>query len=196
MKPNERDWNKVESISDVVKEKVTLIREKIAEAEIKSGRSPNSVKLIAVSKYAQPDDGIVASFLKSNLTDLAENRVKNFLEKVSFWGNQYLESALPLPQSSSLRNVAGEEKRKDINWHFIGNLQRNKVRRVLPYVSLIHSVDSWNLLETIERIIVEVVSVNETEESLLHLEPVAHEEIEALEKEEKENVGVLIDLHE
>ena len=35
MKPNERDWNKVESISDVVKEKVTLIREKIAEAEIK-----------------------------------------------------------------------------------------------------------------------------------------------------------------
>ena len=80
MKPNERDWNKVESISDVVKEKVTLIREKIAEAEIKSGRSPNSVKLIAVSKYAQPDDGIVASFLKSNLTDLAENRVKIFLE--------------------------------------------------------------------------------------------------------------------
>ena len=155
MKPNERDWNNVESISDVVKEKVTLIREKIAEAEIKSGRSPNSVKLIAVSKYAQPDDGIVASFLKSNLTDLAENRVKNFLEKVSFWGNQYLESALPLPQSSSLRNVAREEKRKDINWHFIGNLQRNKVRRVLPYVSLIHSVDSWNLLETIERIIVE-----------------------------------------
>ncbi|MDO5749570.1 MAG: hypothetical protein Q4Q42_08045, partial [Planctomycetia bacterium] len=154
MKPNERDWNNVESISDVVKEKVTLIREKIAEAEIKSGRSPNSVKLIAVSKYAQPDDGIVSSFLKSNLTDLAENRVKNFLEKVSFWGNQYIESASPLPQSS-WGSVEGERTRKDINWHFIGNLQRNKVRRVLPYVSLIHSVDSWNLLETIERIVVE-----------------------------------------
>ena len=148
MKPNERDWNNVESISDVVKEKVTLIREKIAEAEIKSGRSQNSVKLIAVSKYAQPDDGIVASFLKSNLTDLAENRVKNFLEKVSFWGNQYIESASPLPQSS-WGNAEGERPRKDINWHFIGNLQRNKVRRVLPYVSLIHSVDSWNLLEAI-----------------------------------------------
>ena len=59
---------------------------------------------------------------------------------------------------------------------------------------------SHEILDSLVRIIHtqngEVVSVNETEESLLHLEPVAHEEIEALEKEEKENVGVLIDLHE
>lgn len=59
---------------------------------------------------------------------------------------------------------------------------------------------SHEILDSLVRIIHtqngEVVSVNETEESLLHLEPVAHEEIEALEKEEKENVGVLIDPHE
>ena len=126
MKPNERDWNKVESISDVVKEKVTLIREKIAEAEIKSGRSPNSVKLIAVSKYAQPDDGIVASFLKSNLTDLAENRVKNFLEKVSFWGNQYLESALPLPQILPRMNLT---QATPTRWFFRAECP---ARRTLP----------------------------------------------------------------
>ena len=48
-----------------------------------------------------------------------------------------------------------EEKRKvlpaDIQWHFIGHLQTNKVRYIVPYISLIHSVDSVKLLAEIER---------------------------------------------
>lgn len=155
MKSVDREWNSVESLSDVVKAKVDLVREKIAEAENKAGRSLNSVRLIAVSKYAQPDDGIVASFLKANITDLAENRVKNFLEKISFWGNPPTKSDSSSLRDLSVGSVTGQDIQKSINWHFIGNLQRNKVRRILPYVSLIHSVDSWNLLETIERILAE-----------------------------------------
>lgn len=40
---------------------------------------------------------------------------------------------------------------KDIEWHFIGHLQTNKLRHVLPYVSMIHSVDSVHLLQEIEK---------------------------------------------
>ncbi|MBR5004684.1 MAG: YggS family pyridoxal phosphate-dependent enzyme, partial [Erysipelotrichaceae bacterium] len=40
---------------------------------------------------------------------------------------------------------------KDIRWHFIGHLQRNKVAKVLPYVSLIHSVESKDLLKVLDK---------------------------------------------
>ncbi|MCF0234782.1 MAG: YggS family pyridoxal phosphate-dependent enzyme, partial [Thermoguttaceae bacterium] len=42
-----------------------------------------------------------------------------------------------------------------IRWHFIGNLQRNKARRILPFVAKIHSVDSLRLLEALDRILTE-----------------------------------------
>ena len=40
---------------------------------------------------------------------------------------------------------------KDIRWHFIGHLQTNKVKQIVPFVSLIHSIDSWHLLETVSK---------------------------------------------
>ena len=40
---------------------------------------------------------------------------------------------------------------QDIQWHFIGHLQTNKIRPILPFVSLIHGVDSWHLMEAINR---------------------------------------------
>lgn len=47
--------------------------------------------------------------------------------------------------------MKAEELPKDIEWHFIGHLQTNKIKMVVPYASLIHSVDSLNLLNEIER---------------------------------------------
>ncbi len=44
-----------------------------------------------------------------------------------------------------------EELPKDIEWHFIGHLQSNKVKYIAPFVSLIHGVDSFKLLETINK---------------------------------------------
>ncbi len=48
-------------------------------------------------------------------------------------------------------NVKYEQLPKDIEWHFIGHLQTNKVKYIIPYISLIHSVDSIRILDEIER---------------------------------------------
>lgn len=60
----------------------------------------------------------------------------------------------------------------DVQWHFIGHLQRNKVRQIMPIVSLIHSVDSIRLLSTIDK---EVARIGRTVDVLLQLH-VAQEE--------------------
>lgn len=127
---------------------------RVSNAAFRSGRKTNDVLLVAVSKYAEPNDGIVEGFLRAGVFNLAENRPQKFLAKAEFWSSSsYWNSQCPLDFVSA--NVRNAEAESLIKWHFIGKLQRNKVRRILPYVSLIHSVDSWKLLETIERILQE-----------------------------------------
>ena len=81
-------------------------------------------KLIAVSK-THPIEKI-ESFYAMGHRDFGENRVQEVLHK---------QSALP----------------NDIRWHFIGHLQRNKVKQIAPFISLIHSVDSLRLLREINK---------------------------------------------
>lgn len=85
---------------------------------------PSGVTLICVSKF-HPADTIMQAYDVGE-RDFGESRVQELLPK---------HTALP----------------KDIRWHFIGHLQTNKVRMLVPFVYLIHSVDSLHLLETINR---------------------------------------------
>lgn len=48
-------------------------------------------------------------------------------------------------------NLKHSQLPKDIEWHFIGHLQTNKVKSIIPYIHTIHSVDSWKLLQEIEK---------------------------------------------
>jgi hypothetical protein len=90
---------------------------------VAAGRAPDAVKLIAVSK-TKPVTA-VAEAAACGQVDFGENKVQEMVEK---------HADLP-----SLR------------WHLIGSLQRNKVKYIVPFVHLIHSVDSLRLLEEIER---------------------------------------------
>ncbi|MBT6252612.1 MAG: YggS family pyridoxal phosphate-dependent enzyme [Flavobacteriaceae bacterium] len=85
---------------------------------------PTTVKLIAVSK-TKPIERIQEAYETGHL-DFGENKVQEMSEK-----------ATRLP--------------KDIQWHMIGHLQRNKVKYIAPFVSLIHSVDSVRLLREIDK---------------------------------------------
>jgi pyridoxal phosphate enzyme (YggS family) len=85
---------------------------------------PSGVTLICVSKF-HPAETIMQAY-NAGERDFGESRVQELLPK---------HAALP----------------KDIRWHFIGHLQTNKVRTLLPLVYMIHSVDSLHLLETINR---------------------------------------------
>lgn len=87
-------------------------------------RLPSTVKLVAVSKF-KPAEDILAAYNVGQRC-FGENRPQELAAK-----------AATLPS--------------DIEWHFIGHLQTNKLKMVLPYASLIHSIDSLRLLEAVDR---------------------------------------------
>ncbi len=122
--------NKTES-SRSIASKVAEVRERIREATLRTGRPPDAVRLIAVSKYASADDGVIGALHAAGCRDLGESRPQLLLEKAERFADS------------------------DIRWHMIGTLQRNKIRKILPYVTLIHSVDSVRLAEAIDRIAAE-----------------------------------------
>lgn len=85
---------------------------------------PQEVTLIAVSKY-HPVEAIQAAY-DAGQRDFGESKAQDLTAK---------HTALP----------------KDINWHFIGHLQTNKVKYIAPFVHLIHSIDSYKLLCEVNR---------------------------------------------
>ena len=96
---------------------------------------PATVKLVAVSKF-HPFEAIVEAY-GAGQRIFAESRPQELMAKVK--------------RLEELRVERGEPGyMSDIEWHFIGHLQTNKLKMVLPYVSLVQSVDSVRLLDAIE----------------------------------------------
>jgi len=104
---------------------LAAVRARIAEACARAGRDPTSVTLVAVSK-GHPA-ALARTAVEAGCLDLGENRAQELLPKVA-------EAWSPAPR-----------------WHFIGHLQRNKVRDVLPHIAVLHSLDSEALAREIER---------------------------------------------
>lgn len=95
---------------------VTEVREQIAAAASRAGRDPASVTLVAATKTVTP--ALVAEVIAAGVPDVGENRAQELLAKTA---------------------VAGAR------WHFLGQLQRNKVRALAPWVSCWQSVDRVEL---------------------------------------------------
>ncbi|MEX2528340.1 MAG: YggS family pyridoxal phosphate-dependent enzyme [Gemmatimonadota bacterium] len=106
-------------------EKLEEVRQRIARAARKSGRTPEEVTLVAVTK-GHPVT-VVDAALGLGLRDLGENRV------------EALEERVPLYSQHQLR------------WHMVGRLQRRKAPRLLGLCHLLHSVDSLRLAERLSR---------------------------------------------
>lgn len=107
-----------------IAENVAQVRGQIADAARRSGRSADVVTLVAVTKYVSSD--VVRPLVDAGCRDLGESRPQLLWDKAA--------QLADLP----------------IRWHLIGHFQRNKVRRTLPLVTLIHSVDSPRLLAAID----------------------------------------------
>jgi PLP dependent protein len=108
-----------------IADNVRRIQERMAAAALSVGGSPAGIQLVAVSKYVGVPQ--TAALIAAGCPILAESRPQQLWDK----------AAAP--------ELAG------VRWHLVGHLQRNKVRRTLPLVEMIHSVDSWRLLEEIDR---------------------------------------------
>jgi pyridoxal phosphate enzyme (YggS family) len=136
------------TVEQIVAANLDSVRQRIERACARVGRDPAGVGLIAVSKTARVE--WVRSLVALGVVELGESR----------------------PQQLAAR---ARELDSSTHWHLIGPLQRNKVRLVLPLVSLIHSVDGLRLLESIDRIAGELllrprvlIEVNFSGESAKH----------------------------
>jgi len=109
-----------------IAENLSSVRDRITRAAEKAGRSPGEIQLIAVTKYVGLRE--TATLLAAGCQTLGESRPQQLWEK------------------------AAEPALAEARWHLIGHLQRNKVRRTLPLVDMIHSIDSLRLLKTINEI--------------------------------------------
>jgi pyridoxal phosphate enzyme (YggS family) len=107
-----------------IAENVARVRGRIAEAAIRSGRTPDDVTLVAVTKYVAAD--VVRPLVAAGCLDLGESRPQKLWDKA--------DALAGLP----------------IRWHMIGHLQTNKVRRTLPLLAMVHSIDSPRLLDAID----------------------------------------------
>src|SRR5688572_22094665 len=110
-------------IPQKLRDNLARVEERIANACARAKRKRRDVTLVAVTKTVSPD---LARLLPDlGVHDLGENRPQELWRKAA---------AIP-----------------DARWHLIGHLQRNKVEKTLPLVTMIHSVDSERLLLEIER---------------------------------------------
>ena len=107
-----------------IKENLNIVRKNIEAACAACGRETGEVKLIAVSK-TKPLSMLEEAYT-DGCRDFGENKVQELVDKYE---------AMP----------------KDIRWHMIGHLQRNKVKYIVDKVFLIHSVDSLRLAQEIEK---------------------------------------------
>ncbi len=131
-----------------IRTNIGQVRDKIGKAAQRSGRDASAVTLIAVTKTHEEE--AMREAVDAGITDIGENKAQEVRQKY------------PLLQ-------------RDVHWHFIGHLQRNKVKYVIDKVAMIHSVDSLSLAreiskraERLDRVMPALVEVNVSGEKSKH----------------------------
>ncbi len=109
---------------EIFNENYEEIKQKIKTAAEKSGRKSEDITLLAATKTV--DVKVINHAIESGIDYIGENRVQEFLSK--------------------------KDELIDCRRHFIGHLQTNKVKDIVPYVELIHSVDSFRLAKEISKV--------------------------------------------
>ena len=106
-----------------IAERFAEVKRRADAAAVRSGRDPEDIKLVAVTKTHPASE--INEAIAAGATDIGENRVQEILEKI--------DDVSP------------------VRWHLIGHLQTNKVKQVIDKVVMIHSVDSLKLAREIDK---------------------------------------------
>lgn len=107
-----------------VAENIKRVQERIGEAATRAGRNPSDVAIVAVSKNVAPE--LINQVIEAGIKEIGENRVQELREKYELIGNR-------------------------ASWHFVGHLQKNKVKYIINFIKLIHSVESLSLAQEINK---------------------------------------------
>ena len=110
----------------MISENLVQVKRCVIEAAKRAGRDPSGVRLLAVTK--EQSDATVAKGIQAGMTLFGENKVQEASGKIEAFG-----------------------RKNGLEWHFIGRLQKNKVKFIFDLFDLIHSVDSLALAEAIHK---------------------------------------------
>lgn len=124
--------------SSELKSRLEAVRGRIAAACATAGRRPESVTLVAVTKYAAPEQ--IRALISLGVSDFGENYAQNLAQRAAQF-NEFHARRL----ASDDRQVAPE-----LRWHMIGHLQRNKVKQLLPHLTMLQTIDSLRLAEEVD----------------------------------------------
>ena len=111
--------------ADTLEGRIATVQAGMAAACARAGRAVDDVSLVAISKTFGPD--AVSAAAAAGLRIFGENRVQEAAQKIPLCPGR-------------------------LAWHMVGHLQSNKVRPAVSLFQMIHAVDSWKLLETIDRV--------------------------------------------
>lgn len=114
------------------------VRERIATACREAGRRPESVTLVAVTKNAAPEQ--IRGLISLGVSDFGENYAQPLAQRAA----QFAEF--------HARRVASGDAAvaKELRWHMIGHLQRNKAKQLLPHLAMLQTLDSLRLAEELD----------------------------------------------
>ena len=107
-----------------IRDRLAVVKGRIADALYRSGREPEETKILIATKYYEADQ--LSALLGAGVGLVGENRAEDLIRKQEVFGDAF-------------------------EWHFIGHLQRRKAKEVVPRVSLIHSVDSTELITELQK---------------------------------------------
>lgn len=117
---------------------LNIIKKEIEQTQKESGNT-EPIKLVAVTKTFPKE--VIIEGIPLGILDVGENKVQELVEKYEAIGNQ-------------------------VSWHFIGHLQKNKVKYLIDKVTLIHSVESMSLVEELEK---RAKAINKVQEILIEV---------------------------
>lgn len=126
-----------------IRERYDDVKRRIGEAAKRSGRSGSDVILVAVTKTASIDQ--IRELVSLGAADLGENRVQQLQQRAAL-----VDEFLARRRDSSAGAGVGSQGPKQVRWHMIGSLQRNKIKKAIELVRLIHSVDNLRLAEDLQ----------------------------------------------
>lgn len=125
------------------------LQDRIGHTAQRVGRKPDDVLLVAVTKYASPDQ--IRTLVEMGHSDLGESRVQQLSQRAAtldeFLSRKRTLAGVVDHAGNSAGSASGVPTQ--IRWHMVGHLQRNKIKQVVPLVRLIHSVDNLRLVEEI-----------------------------------------------
>lgn len=137
-----------EKRSATIRTNLERIRGRIEAACTRAGRGVDEVTLVGVTKYVGRT--CVDALVTAGLHDLGESRPQQFRDRKQWFSN--VEAASPMSTTPQMPPMPEMSQMPTVRWHMIGNVQRNKVKYLLPEVALIHSVDNRELGEQISKL--------------------------------------------